>query len=45
MKCKSCGHPINDYSNVAYCPVCRVKRMMKTMEIDHETGLWEGQEV
>jgi Zn finger protein HypA/HybF involved in hydrogenase expression len=44
MKCKACGCEIEEYATVAYCPLCRVKRRMKTMEIDHDTGLWEGQE-
>ena len=42
MKCKQCGCELVDYTTVAYCPLCRIKRTMKTVEIDPSTGEWEG---
>jgi uncharacterized Zn finger protein (UPF0148 family) len=43
MKCKQCGYPLTvEYGNVAYCPLCRVKRARPCPEIDKETGEWEG---
>lgn len=45
MKCKDCGCELVEYANVAYCPLCRIKRMTKTIEMDKDTGLWEGQVV
>ena len=44
-KCKDCGCELVEYANVAYCPLCRIKRTMKTVEMDNDTGLWEGQVV
>jgi uncharacterized Zn finger protein (UPF0148 family) len=45
MKCKDCGCEIVDYTTIAFCPLCRIKRTIKTVEINNETGLWEGQKV
>lgn len=42
MKCKQCGCELVDYTTVAYCPLCKIKRTMKTVEIDPTTGEWEG---
>ena len=42
MKCKQCGCELVDFTTVAYCPLCRIKRTMKTVEIDSTTGEWEG---
>lgn len=41
-KCKDCGCTLVEYANVAYCPLCRVKRMVNPREIDPKTGAWEG---
>lgn len=42
LHCKDCGYPIVEENGVAYCPLCRVKRFKQPVEMDPETGKWEG---
>ena len=44
MKCKQCGAELKEFGDdgQAYCPYCLVRRRRNPLEIDPETGEWEG---
>jgi uncharacterized Zn finger protein (UPF0148 family) len=40
--CIACGYELREMNGLVYCPMCRLKRFRQPVEIDPETGEWEG---
>jgi hypothetical protein len=41
-KCRACGAELITEYGINYCPKCRLKRFRQPVEMDPETGEWEG---